>query len=135
MPMLQLFYISTARRIDGEMMFDILKVSRTNNVLCDVTGILVQGGNRFLQILEGPAKAVEETFARIRRDERHAAIVMLGRDWIEERSFPDWAMAYEEVGAVGDQRLGPVVDALVERLKNESLKAELRSFAQLHSAA
>ena len=43
-------------------------------------------------MLEGPQDAVEATYARIRRDDRHLAITPLLSEPAEVRLFPDWAM-------------------------------------------
>ena len=47
----------------------------------------------FLQILEGPADAVRQTFRRIESDQRHADIFILEETDIEARDFPEWSMA------------------------------------------
>jgi len=58
----QLVYISSSRReITPEMLREVLEASRTNNQRGGVTGLLVSGGNRFLQVLEGSTEAVSDT--------------------------------------------------------------------------
>jgi hypothetical protein len=67
--MLQLVYISTSREpITDRLLDDILSTSRRNNDRAGVSGLLVAGGRRFLQALEGPAAAVLATYARIAAD-------------------------------------------------------------------
>jgi hypothetical protein len=49
---------------------------------------------RFVQILEGEERAVEETFARIERDARHTALTVLTRRSESRRRFTDCPMAF-----------------------------------------
>ena len=61
--MLQLVYISTSRAplISDDLLNSVLTVSRRNNAAAGISGLLVAGGRRFLQALEGPRDAVEAT--------------------------------------------------------------------------
>ncbi len=82
----------------------ILVKSIHNNRMADITGFLVCGGDRFLQLLEGPAGEVDRTFERITRDPRHADIVVINKAPAERRMFRDWNMAQHQVTAA-DQPL------------------------------
>ena len=82
----------------------ILVKSIHNNRMADITGFLVCGGDRFLQLLEGPAGEVESTFERITQDPRHADIVVIDKALTERRVFRDWNMAQHQVTAA-DQPL------------------------------
>ena len=75
-----------------------------NNRLADITGFLVFGGDRFLQLLEGPAGEVEATFARINQDARHVDVTLIAQGAAERRLFRDWNMAQHQIGAA-DQGL------------------------------
>jgi len=127
----QIVYISTSRtEPDQAMLDDILGASRRNNRRDGLTGLLVVGGRRFLQVIEGPAEVCEATYARIRADTRHFALVQLSRRAIEERSFGSWDMGCEQ----GSQySLIEAVGRLTDRLTDPYLKAQFLSFAQLHS--
>jgi hypothetical protein len=129
----QIIYISTARNAfpDAAMIRSVLEVSRRNNARDGLTGLLLVGGRRFLQVLEGPEAALETAFARIRTDERHFAVVELCSRSIEQRSFPAWSMGYEEE----PQALLPQVERLTSAVTDPSLKAQLISFAELHNKA
>jgi hypothetical protein len=76
----------------------ILDVSRRNNVKVGVTGALMFNKGCFGQVLEGPQDAVEATFERIQRDLRHSDVTLLAFEWIPERSFATWSMAYVGAG-------------------------------------
>lgn len=135
--MLQLVYISTARQpLDGAGLEAILAASRRNNRRCGVTGLLVSGGRRFLQALEGPDEAVVATYARIAADPRHFALVKLSCGPIAEPGFGDWSMGFEAGGAPrpGDD-LNTMVERLVAPLRDRNLRAQFVSFAALHARA
>ena len=135
--MLQLVYVSTARQPIGDPLLEaILAASRRNNARHNVTGLLVAGGRRFLQVLEGPDKAVLDTYARISADPRHHALVLLSTGVIAGRAFGDWAMAYEQGGAAAAEgRFGDAVEALTAGLLDRNLRAQFIGFAELHARA
>jgi hypothetical protein len=135
--MFQLVYISTARApITPDMLEQILVASRRNNAAIGITGLLVAGSRRFLQALEGPEQAVLETFARIKHDPRHHALVLLTGRSTEIRAFGDWSMAFEKAGDAPDHAsLSATVDALTASLTDKSLRAHFLGFAELHSRA
>lgn len=77
----QLVYISTSRsQVSTSLLEAILLDSRVRNASSDVTGLLVSGGMRFLQALEGPANMVCETLAYPQRP----AAFRLRRPHLEE---------------------------------------------------
>jgi hypothetical protein len=134
--MLQLVYISTAKApVDAALLEAILAVSRRNNVKADVTGLLVAGGRRFLQVLEGPDQAVLATYARIQHDPRHKAFVLLSCKQVQDRAFGDWSMAYQAGGDPGETGLREAVVKLTETLEDRTLRAHFTGFAELHAKA
>lgn len=92
----------------GEAVRTIVAASIQNNRLVDVTGFLLAGEGLFLQWLEGPTTAVEETFARIAQDKRHAGLITLADGPVQRRWFRDWNM--------GQHRLGLADQALLEEV-------------------
>ncbi|WP_188055733.1 BLUF domain-containing protein [Sphingosinithalassobacter sp. CS137] len=101
--MLQLVYVSSARPTGGAVnAAAILNASRRNNRRDGITGLLYSDGRRFLQALEGPEDAVQQTFERIQGDSRHRAIVVLSRRHIEAREFGAWDMAHLDEAAETD---------------------------------
>jgi hypothetical protein len=138
--MQRILYISTAREtLADATLTEILRVSRRNNAAVGVTGLLVVGGRRFLQVLEGPEAAVTTVFERIARDPRHFAVVKLSRKEIETRTFGEWSMGYRTVdmprGADGEPgSLPQVVERLVAPIEDAMLRAEFTSFAALHGS-
>lgn len=132
--MLELVYISSARGTDrAAALRDILLASRRNNGRNAITGLLYSDGTRFLQALEGPRDQVEATFARIKADSRHCAVVMLSRRDIEAREFGDWEMAHRSAGADGENFLRRV--QVLTQHAAPNVRATFESFAQLRRAA
>lgn len=82
----------TSRAVKGDLI-DILAVSRANNGIDGVTGLLLARGSEYVQLLEGPPESVGRAFQRIERDERHTGINVLSDSTANSRVFADWAMA------------------------------------------
>jgi hypothetical protein len=71
----------------------ILAQARRNNGLNGVSGLLVAGENRYVQVLEGTPEAVGHIMDVIRRDDRHTDVQVLDDTHGDERVFGDWTMA------------------------------------------
>ena len=134
--MLRLIYISTARAVlTNAELGNILQVSRENNAKADITGLLVTGGRRVLQALEGPAEAVDTTFLRIRRDPRHFAAVVLSRVPVDERVFGNWAMGCQlSPPPEGNAGVSTATASLIARVADDRVRAEFEQFARQHAA-
>lgn len=134
---LQLVYISTSRHLPTEAeLQDILTASRRNNGRADLTGLLVSGGRRFLQVLEGPEPALMATYSRISADSRHFALVQLSCRPIAARQFGSWAMGFEPGGmAAPREDLRRSVETLTQTLTDPNLRAQFQGFAELHARA
>lgn len=110
-------YVSSARDLmeDAELA-DLLRVSRRNNIEAGITGMLLYQEGNFLQVLEGPEKAITATSARIERDGRHTGMLTLLREPISERQFPNWSMAFQNLTSLSDEDKAGFSDFLVEPL-------------------
>ncbi|HTU13043.1 MAG TPA: BLUF domain-containing protein [Allosphingosinicella sp.] len=134
--MFQLVYISTAREpITSALLDDILDSARRNNDRDGITGLLVAGARRFLQALEGPEQAVLDTYARIKKDPRHHALVLLTGRGVEGRAFGDWAMACERGTDTESPDLRALVSELTANLSDKSLRVRLIGFAEAHGSS
>lgn len=135
--MQRIIYISTARATLSNAELDgLLLTARRNNAAVGVTGMLVVGGRRFLQALEGPDAAVDAIFARISQDPRHYAVVTLSKKSIDRPSFGNWAMAYRTGGGAGSSNsLVAVVRAMLQPIGDPGIRAYFEGFAELHAAA
>lgn len=68
--------------------------ARRSNEIAGITGALLFTGKRFAQTLEGSAIEVDALMARVMRDERHEAIVVIDRHEVAARVFRGWSLAY-----------------------------------------
>lgn len=95
--LVRLLYAS--RAVDGSppAIDAILSQSRQCNSANGITGILCYGGDIFLQAIEGGRTAVNELYAHIVRDSRHADVVLLHYQEITERRFGSWTMGQVNV--------------------------------------
>ena len=92
MALTQLIYASRPFGFDAGMLNQILFQARENNARHDITGALICRSDLYLQLLEGPSAAVEETYARIARDDRHVEVTCLMTRETRTRLFAGWAM-------------------------------------------
>jgi hypothetical protein len=98
MSLKQLVYVSAARRdLDRTEHARILATARRNNSTNGITGMLLNIEQGFLQILEGPPDAVDETFARICVDPRHTSVRKLYETPVAQRNFSGWFMGFADV--------------------------------------
>jgi Sensors of blue-light using FAD len=92
MNIIQLIYCSRPFGFDEAMLNGILSDARRCNERDAITGALICRADLYLQLLEGPEAAVDATFARIAKDNRHLEVNLLSRVPVAKRLFPDWAM-------------------------------------------
>lgn len=127
----QLTYISTAR--EGVSIAEceaILAEARDRNAGHDVTGLLLFNSRRFVQVLEGTEDAVKGIYALIQRDPRHHGLVIVGEEYVTERQFGQWAMAFDD-GTGDDGHLPEQVDRLLDRA-GPSTRALFQTSAKLY---
>lgn len=92
MPLLQLIYASHPFGFDSATLSAILLDARRCNARDDITGMLICRADLYLQLLEGPERAVEATCRRIMADDRHVEMRVLSRELVRARLFPQWSM-------------------------------------------
>jgi hypothetical protein len=85
--------------VERDVLRDILTVSRARNEEAGVTGLLLYSDESFLQLLEGDAAAVADTYSRIKADGRHDVMRLLVHGPSDARLFPDWSMGFEHIDA------------------------------------
>ena len=71
----------------------VVAKSIQNNRMVDVTGFLLARDGVFLQLLEGPARGIGDTFKRITADDRHNDITVIADTPADRRLFRQWNMA------------------------------------------
>lgn len=71
---------------------DMVSNSITSNSKNKITGIIFFDYGYFGQILEGELTDVENLWSKIKKDNRHHEIELLGTHDIQKRRFPNWSM-------------------------------------------
>ena len=93
-----LIYVSSAVNLfSDDDLTKLLEVSRRNNEKVSITGLLLYAAGNFMQVLEGPEKAVLETQARIALDPRHTGLITLMQGERDGRDFKDWSMGFKRL--------------------------------------
>lgn len=98
--MYSIIYASSATREFSEAeLVELLKKSRENNSKAAITGLLLYKDGNFIQVLEGEKSAVQMLFEKINADPRHKGVLILLRENIEERQFPNWSMGFRNLNS------------------------------------
>lgn len=90
--MKQLIYCSQPFGFDEAMLAGILSRARYNNIRDAITGALICRHDIYLQLIEGPAAAIANLYARISVDDRHCDVRLLLDEEVDQRMFPEWSM-------------------------------------------
>jgi hypothetical protein len=89
----QLVYISEESTESSTTdLLKILKTSRANNAIHNITGILIYDAGRYFQVLEGVEEAITRLFRNISQDDRHRNVKVLYMEKAPARLFPNWTM-------------------------------------------
>jgi hypothetical protein len=84
-------YVGREKDID-EVLTDIVKKSKVNNLEFDITGLLFYHNGRFIQVLEGDRDSLEGLMSILEKDERHENIQRIVDQTIKKRAFKEWSM-------------------------------------------
>ena len=128
----QIVYFSTAAaQQDAASIARIAAPSLKLNMRDDITGLLVAGGHRFLQVIEGESRLAETTLSRIRRDRRHVGVTVLVDRPIARRTFPVWTVSFSGEPEFGDfATLAEMLDMLRARVKDREARNQIDCFAR-----
>jgi hypothetical protein len=92
----RIVYLSLATApLAPEQLAFLLAQARQHNAELDVTGMLLYGNERFLQVLEGEKQAVQGLYESIKRDPRHQNIITYVDAPATQRAFAEWGMAFQ----------------------------------------
>ena len=130
--MFLLVYASSAVELFNEKaLHDLLEVCHHNNAKLDITGLLLYHDGSFIQAIEGPEKAVQGLYQKIKRDPRHKDIFTLVEQPVSERNFPSWSMGFQSLTSLPVDRPGFSTfltksdTSLVEVFRNNPQRANL----------
>lgn len=128
--MIELVYVSRAeKRFTSAELVDMLRLFRKNNQAAGITGLfLYDGFGTFIQALEGTNQVVQSLFEKIRRDDRHSRVNLLGETNIENRSFPEWRMGFKNLDQFQLSNLEGYSDFL-QQTERQSYLTQQPSFA------
>ncbi|MDP5030770.1 MAG: BLUF domain-containing protein [Paraglaciecola sp.] len=95
--LVELVYVSVASvDFTHQDLIEILKIARKNNYLNDISGLLLYNNKgNFIQAIEGPEKAINLLFDKIKQDQRHDQVYQLAYRPISKRCFADWQMGFK----------------------------------------
>jgi len=96
--MIQLIYVSSAtKEMTEEDLLYLLEQSRTRNLKQHVTGMLLYLNRNFIQVLEGDTQDVDDIYEDIIKDDRNTGNILMVKEEINERIFPDWSMGFKNL--------------------------------------
>ncbi|MEM9384541.1 MAG: BLUF domain-containing protein [Pseudomonadota bacterium] len=70
----------------------LAQVSAERNAARNITGMLLLSGDRFLQVLEGPVRAINQLYGNIINDPRHENVTLLTYEPLGPAYFAEWDM-------------------------------------------
>lgn len=127
--LLTIVYVSAATRLlDDAELEGLLRGAREHNARQGITGILLYGDGNFMQLLEGPAEAVDALYASIRRDPRHHMVTTVLEERGRAREFAEWSMAYRRIDAPTWLRLSQSAGARGQGADGSVIKGMLAAF-------
>jgi hypothetical protein len=132
-PVRQIVYFSTAAEGQAEAdIADVVAASYRHNVRDRITGLLVAGGHRYLQIIEGDPEPVEAMLARIRRDRRHVGVTVLVDRRLPSRNFGSWSVLFDGEPDFGEFfTLGEMLRIMRAMVSDRSVREQIDCFTQL----
>ena len=103
-PLRQVFFVSRlAPGVGDREVRQIIAISRRNNRMLDLTGVLACTGQHFAQVLEGRSDALEALLPRIVADRRHVDFRQVYDRPLATREYPLWSLAYLPERAIVDE--------------------------------
>ena len=130
--MIRLLYFSQAsQKISDEQVQEILKSSRRHNPGLGITGVLVHGGDIFMQVLEGPEQKVLEQYVKILGDRRHSNCRIIHISPANERIFNHWSMGNISCDPLNFQQLLKLRTYRLESVHAKEFTNVMRDFIQM----
>lgn len=94
--LVELTYVSQpAEEMSSLGLMRLLYHSYLRNHALGITGVLIFEDQKFGQVIEGSASAIDGLWDKIKKDERHKDVKLVSRKAIEHRSFLKWTMIFQ----------------------------------------
>ena len=75
----------------------IAMFSSMANQRAKISGLLLHCNGHIMQVLEGPQKAVQDLYEKIKSDKRHVNVELLMDKTVDEPIFSEWSMGFRPV--------------------------------------
>ena len=119
---MHLLYVSSATSLlEDPDLEHLLMQSRNRNKKQNVTGMLLYLHGSFIQVLEGEEKDVEDIYADIIRDVRNSGNIVLIRESITNRDFPNWSMGFKRLSEKDKTELPGYTNFLTQTIEPSQL--------------
>jgi len=130
--MIRLLYCSQATSgVSDDQVENILVAARRNNKALGITGVLVQGGGMFMQLLEGPELAVLRLYVKISDDPRHGDCRLIYISPANERLFECWSMGVVNSDPLKLKHVAELRARPIESVNAKVFTDAMRSFAKM----
>ena len=94
----QLVYVSNRKaNCTQEEIEKILESCKKNNPPLNITGVLLYSDTKFIQLVEGEYKVINDLYNRIKTDPRHDQTRLISMGSIQTKAFPSWHMGARKI--------------------------------------
>ena len=120
--MIQLIYVSSAvNQMSEAELLELLEQARSRNQKQQITGMLLYADGNFFQVLEGERKDVEEIYEDIVKDKRNHGNIVIEKEEISERTFPNWSMGFKYLAAINKDEISGYTEFLEKEMTPEKI--------------
>ncbi len=96
-----LVYVSHSnRKWEEQELEKLLHKARANNSNNGISGMLLFLQERFIQVLEGDKKKVDDLYETIKVDSRHRSVSILLQGEMDQRIFSNWTMGFQSLKVI-----------------------------------
>lgn len=96
----QILYCSIPTMVISRLDLErLMEHAKSHNSSRGLSGVLLQGSGKFIQLLEGPPAEVDRLVAKIRKDDRHDYFSTIVEHEADRPFYSDWAMECVVFGA------------------------------------
>ena len=95
--------IANPNSLDEKSLANLENQAANNNRRLGICGLLLLSGDRFLQVLEGTPKFVNQVYGKVIQDKRHHDINLISYEGIVKPEFIEWEMKLVNLGSLDTQ--------------------------------